>query len=168
MKRPPESLKWLSGTWVKNKKKKVLLLKKTRQWRDSAGQPLTKSMEAKKRSWHVMELDKVFAKFIRERDKKNDCITKNVQTCKHKIEHCCHFISRWWYSHRWEEWNCRWWCSSCNAIHQAEHNTEYTMVMIEKYWHAFVREQLTKRHKKKPSIERLKEKILYYKSMIDG
>jgi hypothetical protein len=38
--------------------------------------------------------DKVFSKWIRNRDKKKDCITSDVPTCKHKIEHCCHFIDR--------------------------------------------------------------------------
>lgn len=166
MQRNPESLKWLNGIGKKKKAKQWLY--KTRQARERAWQPLTKSMEAKRLSRHIVELDKRFSKFIRDRDKKKDCITNRVQTCKHKIDHCCHFISRWWYSHRWEEWNCNGWCSSCNAIHQAEHNTEYTMVMVEIHWHSFVRQQLSNRSKRKPKIERLKEKILYYKWLVDG
>ena len=167
-KRTGESLKWLSGIWVKKKKKKVVLLKKTRQGRLNAWQKLTKKMEDDMESHYISKLDEVFARFIRRRDRRNDCITNKVKTCSHKIENCCHFIPRWRYSHRREERNCSGGCVSCNKYHQQDHWQEYMLVMVEKHGAWFIREQMFKRHKIKPSVERLKEKILYYTNLING
>lgn len=162
------------GSWVgmknikkpKVKRKKVIKLYKTRQARDKHWQPLSKKLEDQKEARHIQELDTRFARYIRKRDRNNDCITTRVSTCSHKIENCCHFISRWWYSHRWEEWNCSWGCVSCNKYHQQDHWQEYMLVMVERHWAGFVREQMSKRHKRKPSIEWMQEKIEHYKSLV--
>lgn len=66
--RNAESLKWLNG--IGRKKKAKQWLYKTWQAREKAWQQLTQSMEAKRLSWHIVELDKRFWKFIRNRDKK--------------------------------------------------------------------------------------------------
>jgi hypothetical protein len=52
------------------------------------------------------EADKVFSLFIRNRDKKKLCITSKVPSCQKKIQHCCHWIPRGYYSHRRNENNC--------------------------------------------------------------
>lgn len=163
---------WWSWVGLKNikkdrpKRKKVIRLYKTRQGREKNWQPLNKKMEDDREARHIKELDTRFARYIRRRDRNKDCITAWVSTCSHKIENNCHFISRWRYSHRWEERNCHWGCVSCNKYHQEEHKSEYMLVMIEKHWSGYIRDQINKRHKKKPSLEWMKEKIAHYKSLL--
>jgi hypothetical protein len=117
------------------------------------------------RLWKYLrdKADTVFSIWIRNRDKKKDCITKDVPTCKHKIEHNCHWIERWRYSHRRDEKNCYWWCSSCNTFHEWEHKIYFTNFMIKTYWQERVDKQLRQRNKKKPSISELLKIIETYK-----
>jgi hypothetical protein len=108
------------------------------------------------------EADKVFSIRIRKRDKKKWCITSQAQWCKKIVQHNCHWIDRAWYSHRWSEENCYWWCASCNTYHEAEHKIHFTNFMIKKHWQERVDEQLRIRNKKKPTIQELLDLINKY------
>ena len=128
-------------SWVKlTKKNEIILWKKLRD-----------------------KADQVFSLWIRERDKKNWCVTKEVSACQNRIDHNAHWIERWRYSHRWNEENCSWACCSCNTYHEAEHKIFYTMYQIKKHWQERVDEQLMIRHKKKPTIDELLHIIKKYK-----
>ena len=106
--------------------------------------------------------DKVFSLWVRTRDKKKDCITHEVPTCKHKIEHNCHRIERGRYSHRRDPENCYGGCSSCNTFHEWEHKIYYTNFMIKKHWQEWVDRNLFERNKKKPKIDDLIDIISKY------
>ena len=71
----------------------------------------------------VAKLDKVFSLYVRQKDKDDNGGVK-CYTCdayKHwKDMHCGHFISRVYYSTRWEVDNCRVQCPSCNLYHQGQ------------------------------------------------
>lgn len=107
--------------------------------------------------------DQIFSQWIRNRDKHNGCITKEVSACQNSVDHNCHWIERWRYSHRRDEENCFWWCVSCNTYHEAEHKIFFTMYQIKKHWQEWVDEQLFKRNKKKPTIDELLEIIKKYR-----
>lgn len=109
--------------------------------------------------------DKVFSVWIRNRDKGRDCITCEVPTCKHKIEHNCHWIERGWYSHRRNPDNCYGGCSSCNTFHEWEHKIYFTSIMIKKFGQERVDEQLRTRNKIKPRIDELLDIIDKYKNV---
>lgn len=70
----------------------------------------------------IKKLDKVFSLYIRNKYAKDEmvkCFTCDVW--KHiKEMHCGHFISRVYYSLRWDEDNCRPQCPSCNLYHQGQ------------------------------------------------
>lgn len=107
------------------------------------------------------EADRVCSIFIRNRDKKDWCVT-----CNGPVQHNCHWIDRAWYSHRWDENNCRGGCANCNTYHAQEHWMKFTIYQIKKFWQEWVDEQLRKRHKKKPRIDELLEIIKKYKEKI--
>lgn len=133
------------------------LLIKYKSW-----ERLLKKEETKLRKQLRDKADQVFSIWIRNRDRSRDCITKEVPTCKHKIEHNCHWIDRGWYSHRRDENNCYWGCSSCNTFHEWEHKIYFTKYMIQTFWQDWVEEQLKNRNKKKPSIDYLIQIIEKY------
>ena len=107
--------------------------------------------------------DTYFSKFIRTRDHEKWCITKNLDTCQNKIDDCCHWISRSFYSHRRDEYNCYWGCASCNSYHKQEHWMEFTRIQTHKHWIERVDKQMFERNKIKPTIEELIEIIKKYK-----
>lgn len=102
--------------------------------------------------------DQVFSIWIRNRDKKLWCVT-----CNWPVQHNCHRIDRWWYSHRWDENNCRGGCANCNTYRQEEHKVLFTIVQIKRFWQDRVDEQIRKRNKKKPTIQELLYIIDKYK-----
>ena len=110
--------------------------------------------------------DEVFSKFIRKRDIKKWCITKRIERCTNRIQHNCHWIGRGWYSHRWDELNCNWWCASCNTFNQEEHKVEYTRIMVNRHWIDWVEKQLFEKNKIKPSIDELIEIIKKYEKVL--
>lgn len=101
--------------------------------------------------------DQVFSVWIRNRDRKDWCIT-----CNWPVQHNCHWIDRGWYSHRWNEDNCKWWCANCNTYRQEEHKVLFTIYQTKKFWQDWIDEQILKRHKKKPSIQDLLDIIWKY------
>ena len=141
----------------KNKKNKTILTqikKKIANW-----DKLFKYEE--KYLWDklVKKADYIFSKYIRKRDERKDCITSDLDTCSHKIEQACHRIPRAYYSHRWNEANCSWWCVSCNSYHPQSHWMSFERYQINKYWMEWVEEQHREKNKKKPTIEELNEII---------
>ena len=110
----------------------------------------------------ISKADMVFGAFIRKRDIRKWCVSYGAEWCQNKVEQCCHWIGRAWYSHRWDEDNCFWWCVSCNCYHQEEHKLYFTKKQIEIHWIERVREQLKNRDKKKPSIDKLLSVIKKY------
>lgn len=169
-----ESLRWLKGVGQKNnkkpkeKKKKKKILFKTRQARDNHWQKLTAKMENDKRWYYADTLTIYFNKYIRNRDKNKKCISYWAEKCENKIQHACHFIPCEWYSHRWDEDNVFGWCASCNAFNKQEHQKYMTMELIRRFGIEKIDKMNREKHKKAPDIEWLKEKILYYKSLVDG
>lgn len=108
--------------------------------------------------------DAYFSIFIRDRDRSKGCITKKLDTCQKAVQHNCHRISRWFYSHRRDEENCAWWCASCNTYYQQEHWIEFTRQQIHKHWIERVDKQLFERNKIKPTIDELISIIKKYKT----
>ena len=106
--------------------------------------------------------DVVFSKWIRNRDKNKDSISYWAYNCDNKIQNCCHWIPREWFSHRRDENNCAWGCARCNGFNKQEHITIFTSNQIKKFWQDWVDEQLFKRNKIKPSIDELLEIIKTY------
>lgn len=111
----------------------------------------------------INDADYRFGKFIRERDRRKDCVTSELETCEHKIQNCCHRISRGRYSHRWDEENCAGGCVSCNKYHAQDHwacreRNEIREIGMERVDH-----QNLIKHKRKPSIEELLQIIEKYK-----
>jgi hypothetical protein len=71
----------------------------------------------------VKKLDTVFSKYIRTRhaDAYGSVACYTCGIIKHwKDMHCGHFISRVYYSTRWDEDNCKTQCASCNLYHQGQ------------------------------------------------
>ena len=154
---------------LQSRKKSVVsksFLWKTRRQREKQWQKLTKKMETERFQYLVKELDRVFSIYIRNRDRNNTCVTFWVRWCHNKIQHNCHFIGRWYYSHRRDEDNCFWGCWYCNTYAQEEHKIQYTIFMIKRFGSWYVDEMLLKRNRSKPSIEFMRNKIDYYKALI--
>lgn len=103
----------------------------------------------------VEKADDTFSRYIRTRDRWNDCITSGVDSCSHKIENACHKIPRWRYSHRWNENNVYGGCISCNAYHPQEHWSEFERVLIKKFGIDWVEEQDRIKNKIPPTIDEL-------------
>lgn len=106
--------------------------------------------------------DVVFKSWIRERDSWCWCVSFGAYKCKNKVEHACHWIEAWWYSHRRDEKNVNWWCSTCNWYNKKEHDIFYTLRIEDKYWRDWVDEQQRNKNKKKPKIDDLLEIIEIY------
>jgi len=170
----PSEKKWPNKKILRSKRKKqgkkvkiqsknlTRIVNKYKRW-----EKLFKYEEDYIRKKLIEKADIWFARYIRYRDKENWCITNTVEWCRNKVENACHWISRWYYSHRWDEDNVYWWCVSCNAYHQQEHWMALTMKMVNKYWQEWVEKQLKERHKKKPTIDKLLDIIEYYKSFME-
>lgn len=128
-------------------------------------------------------LDIIFGKFIRLRDTKWKscyCVTIWADWCswliyywtknspKHitKNINACHWISCWFYSHRWDEKNVYAGCISCNKFHQESHKTQFSPAIIHMHWVERMEEQLRIRHKKKPTLEFMEALIVEYKEKV--
>ena len=136
----------------KEEKKKKKITCKSLDWK----QKLTIKEHNRLRKNLVAKADRVFAEFIRTRDRKKSCISFWAENCKNKIQNCCHRIPRERYSHRWSETNCYWGCASCNGFNKQEHQQIFTRNMISKFWIERVDEQYMTRSKKKPTLDELK------------
>lgn len=111
----------------------------------------------------IYDADFWFWKYIRKRDERKDCVTSDVETCEHKIENCCHRISRWRYSHRRDEDNCAGGCVSCNKYHAQDHGASFERKAIRESGIDRVDYQNVVKNKRKPSIEELLHIIEKYK-----
>ena len=74
------------------------------------------------RSFYVKKLDAIFSKYIRRRFAENDI--SECYTCG-KTDHwknlqCGHFMSRRFYSTRWDDKNCQVQCKGCNVFRYGE------------------------------------------------
>lgn len=99
--------------------------------------------------------DSIFNSWIRDRDKWLWCVSYGAGNCKNCVEHACHRIEAARYSHRRDENNVHWGCSTCNWYNKREHIMYYDQRMISKYWKKWTEKQLFIKHKIKPSIEEL-------------
>ena len=103
---------------------------------------LTKAKKPKSRKTLVHILDRVFALYIRERD--SDwrghfiCITCHRTLPKEQLD-CGHYVSRAYYSLRWEEKNAHGQCRSCNRFKQGAMD-EYALSLQEKYGDSILKE----------------------------
>jgi len=127
------------------------------------GERLFKYEEDYLRKFLIRKADDLFSKFIRNRDKYKDCISYWATGCQNKIQNACHWIGRWYYSHRRDEDNVYWWCVSCNAYHQQEHWAFFERFQTKKHWQKWVDEQYFMRNKRKPKLNQLFEIINKYK-----
>lgn len=112
----------------------------------------------------VKKLDEVFNKFIRERDMSNNCVSYWAESCKNLIQNACHRIPCERYSHRRNENNVNWWCSSCNGFNKQEHQKYYTIRMINRYWQKNIDTMLREKNKIKPDIDYLIKMIEVYEN----
>lgn len=108
--------------------------------------------------------DTVFKKRIRDRDKWKWCVSFGANACKDKVEHACHRIEAWWFSHRWDEDNVNWWCSTCNWYNKREHQMYYDLWIVNKYWKEWAEKQLFEKNKIKPTIDEMLAIIEKYKT----
>lgn len=74
------------------------------------------------RSFYVKKLDAIFSKYIRRRFAENDI--SECYTCGKKDHwknlQCGHFMSRRFYSTRWDDKNCQVQCKGCNVFRYGE------------------------------------------------
>ena len=110
----------------------------------------------------VRELDKVFAQYIKNRDKYCICCgtTENLQ--------CGHLFSRVSYSTRWEEMNAHAQCRSCNLKH--EYNPHIMTIAFVNNYGLKEYEKLNRLHLQviKFKDTDLEELIEYFKFKITG
>lgn len=127
------------------------LLKKYLSW-----EKLLKKEESTLWKKLVEKADKLFSIFIRNRD--SICVT-----CWWPVQHNAHWISRGYYSHRWDENNCAGACAYCNTYNQEEHKVLFTVYQTKKHWQKWVDKQLLNKNKVKPTIDDLLAIIEKYK-----
>lgn len=99
--------------------------------------------------------DSVFNAWIRDRDKWLWCVSYGACNCKNCVEHACHWIEAARYSHRRNEDNVHWGCSTCNWYNKREHIMYYTSRMEKRYWTEWVTKQQQIKNKIKPDIDEL-------------
>lgn len=118
----------------------------------------------------IKKLDTVFSLWVRTKDADFNGMV-HCYTCpafKHwKQMQCGHFISRVYYSLRWEPDNCRVQCASCNLYHQGE---QYTFGKnLEKELGNLRIEQMReiKNHASGFSVQDYLDKIEYFNSRLE-
>lgn len=89
----------------------------------------------------IAKLDKVFSKYIRQRDLLKDntfrcCSCGQIKP--YEQADCGHFINRRWLATRWREDNCHSQCRSCNRFDEGN-AVGYTMFMLNKYGDEHIR-----------------------------
>ena len=81
-----------------------------------------KKKKTKYRGYYVKKLDSIFSKYIRRRFSEDDIAT--CYTCGKKDHwknlQCGHFMSRRFFSTRWDDKNCQVQCKSCNIFRYGE------------------------------------------------
>ena len=116
----------------------------------------------------IKKLDTLFSIYIRNKYSKKWLIT--CISCDKEIpiseSHNCHWIGRWCKKYRWEEDNCRPWCSGCNTFNQEFHQRVFTTKQIERLWIDKVNEMLREEKKiHKVYKQDLLDKIAIYKEL---
>ena len=145
-----------------------LKIKKAEKWKKKKTKSQIEGEMFKKK---VIKADAMFSKYIRLRDtkgKKIRCITytnhseKASEWITFHTCHCCHWISRWWWSERWDEDNCFAGCSYCNTYDAENHHNTLTAIQVKKHWLARVESRLKNKSRRKPALEELDKIIDYY------
>lgn len=81
-----------------------------------------KKKKTKYRGYYVKKLDSIFSKYIRRRFAEDDIAT--CYTCGKKDHwknlQCGHFMSRRFFSTRWDDKNCQVQCKACNIFRYGE------------------------------------------------
>jgi len=118
----------------------------------------------------VKKLDTIFSIYIRLR-KADDLGIVSCYTCGkkdyYKKMQCGHFMSRKYYSTRWEELNCQVQCYSCNVMRYGE-QYKYGLELQKEYGKDLPEELLTmSRQIVKFSNDDLLDKINRYKQLVD-
>lgn len=118
----------------------------------------------------VKKLDTIFSIYIRLR-KADDLGVVSCYTCGkkdyYKKMQCGHFMSRKYYSTRWEELNCQVQCYSCNVMRYGE-QYKYGLELQKEYGKYLPEELLTmSRQIVKFSNDDLLDKINRYKQLVD-
>ena len=118
----------------------------------------------------VKKLDTIFSIYIRLR-KADDLGVVSCYTCGkkdyYKKMQCGHFMSRKYYSTRWEELNCQVQCYSCNVMRYGE-QYKYGLELQKEYGKDLPEELLTmSRQIVKFSNDDLLDKINRYKQLVD-
>lgn len=118
----------------------------------------------------VKKLDTIFSIYIRLR-KADDLGVVSCYTCGkkdyYKKMQCGHFMSRKYYSTRWEELNCQVQCYSCNVMRYGE-QYKYGLELQKEYGKNLPEELLTmSRQIVKFSNDDLLDKINRYKQLVD-
>ena len=126
----------------------------------------TTKPKAKKRSWYVKELDRVFSLYIRQ-TKKPVCVTCGKKDDPKNLQNG-HYYSRGKLPTRWVEDNCWPQCVGCNVFKSGNY-TEYALFMLKELGEPRMRElhQLANSGEKIPTpvirekIEEYKQKLLH-------
>jgi len=112
------------------------------------------------------DLDKVFNKFIRQRDSKNGyfCCISCGETKPVNLMHAGHFYAGTFTATRWDERNVNGQCAGCNTFKHGN-LLEYRKGMLAKYGQG-VLDELEELHNKPVKLDRtwLEEKIEHYKN----
>lgn len=131
---------------------------------------LKKQHKDQKAEWKklVRNADTVFSQYIRLRDTKwwrVRCVTCD-SIVTYKTAHCCHRLSRAFYSHRRDENNAKAGCCHCNTFDKENHHNAFTLYQVKKFWLERVEEQMRIKNNKKPTNDELQEIIKNYKIKI--
>ena len=146
---------------------KYKLKQQEKAWKKKTKSQLENEMRKKK----VVKADAIFSKFIRLRDTKGRkvrCVTyenhwdKATERITFHTCHCCHWISRGWWSERYNEENCFAGCWYCNTYDQENHHNALTAMQVRIHWLAWVERKLREKNKIKPNMEELDLIIDYY------
>lgn len=110
------------------------------------------------------ELDSVFSKYIRQRDK-GQCFTCPKKDDPKRMQNG-HFVPRQYLSVRYDERNCNCQCYACNMLYGGQGAT-YAVRLAKKYSQSVVEELEAARWKSvKLDPSWYEEKIAYYKTQI--
>ena len=126
--------------------------------------PTKKKPIAKKRSWYVKELDRVFSIYIRQ-TKPAECVTCGKKDDWKNLQNG-HYYSRSKLPTRWDEDNCNPQCVGCNVFKSGNY-TEYALFMLKTLGEDKLRElhELANSGEKISTAD-IKELIEFYKKKI--
>ena len=120
------------------------------------------------RSFYVKKLDAIFSKYIRRRfaeDNISECYTCGKKDHWKNLQ-CGHFMSRRFYSTRWDDKNCQVQCAGCNVFRYGE-QFKFS-VHLDKEYGEGTAEMLEYNSKQllKISMPQLKLLILKYEELV--